>query len=81
MTYRGQVQNGMVVLPEGVTLPEGAEVEVGVIPIQAAPPHGTTDAPSLYDRMRRVVGVAKGLPADLARNHDYYLHIARRLRS
>lgn len=76
MTYRGRVQNGVVVLPDGVTLPEGAEVEVGVVAAtnNPAPPSDAATSPTLYDRMRRVVGVAKGLPHDLARNHDYYLH-------
>jgi hypothetical protein len=30
--------------------------------------------PSLYERLRRVVGKAKGLPPDAAANHDHYLY-------
>lgn len=30
--------------------------------------------PTLYDRMKSVVGIAKGLPDDFALNHDHYLH-------
>jgi hypothetical protein len=66
MTYRGHTEKGVVVLDEPVTLPDGVPVRVEV-----------TDAGegrSLADRLRNVIGIAKGLPSDLAENHDHYLH-------
>ena len=30
--------------------------------------------PTLYERLKDIIGSAKGLPPDLARNHDHYLH-------
>jgi hypothetical protein len=67
MTYRGQVKNGVVVLPEGVTLREGSTVRV-------EPVEETTPALSLAERLGEWAGKGVGLPEDLARNHDHYLH-------
>jgi hypothetical protein len=66
MTYRGHVHNGVVVLEEPVVLPEGASVQVDLINEDT----GTT----LYEQLAPLVGAAKGLPPDLASNHDAYLH-------
>jgi hypothetical protein len=71
MTCRGHVQNGVVVLDEAIVLPEGAAVQVALID------HERTDdsaAPTLYEQLAPLVGAAKGLPPDLASNHDLYLH-------
>ena len=66
MTYRGKVKDGVVVLEPGARLDEGADVVVEQV--ESAP------ARSLADRLRPVIGIAKGLPRDLAENHDHYLH-------
>ena len=73
MTYRGHVKEGVVVLDEAAQLPEGAQVRIDIVekPDTNAPGE---DIPSLYDRLAPVIGKAKGLPPDLARNHDHYLH-------
>ncbi len=67
MTYRGRVRNGVIVLDPPVTLPEGAEVQV----VSGA----DGDAiPSLHERLKDVIGIAEGLPSDMADNHDHYIH-------
>lgn len=66
MAYNGHVKDGVVVLDDPVTLPEG--VPVRVESGAAGPPR------SLAERLRDVIGVSKGLPSDMARNHDHYLH-------
>ena len=66
MMFRGKVKGGVVVLEPGARLDEGADVVVE--PVEPAP------ARSLADRLRPVIGIAKGLPKDLAENHDHYLH-------
>jgi hypothetical protein len=66
MTYKGKVKDGVVVLEPGVRLDEGAEVVVE--PVKAAPSR------SLSEQLRPLIGIAKGLPKDLAENHDHYLH-------
>ena len=45
MVARGRVQNGVVVLADGVRLPEGQEVTVLVPPPAASKAHGILDIP------------------------------------
>ena len=66
MTYKGKVKGGVVVLEPGARLEEGADVVVEQV--EPAP------AKSLADRLRPVIGKAKGLPADAARNIDRDLY-------
>ncbi len=64
VSYKGTVKNGVVVLPPGADLPEGATVEV--TPIEAA-----GDPPFL----RAILKLAKprDWPADFALNHAHYV--------
>lgn len=73
MTYHGRVENGAVVLDDPAELPEGAEVEV-VLLDNAETTSEDDSIPTLYEQLKPVVGIAKGLPPDLAENHDHYLH-------
>lgn len=67
MVYRGHVRNGVVVLDETTGLPEGAQVQVAVL----AP---SEQESTLGTRLMKFSGKLTGLPTDLARNHDHYLH-------
>ncbi|MBN1421695.1 MAG: hypothetical protein JXP34_23175 [Planctomycetes bacterium] len=67
VTYRGRVRDGKVILEEGVTLAEGTEVVVE--PVGPAREIG-----SLGEGLLNLAGIVKGLPSDLARNHDQYIH-------
>jgi len=67
MVYKGKVKDGVVVLDKPAGLPDGLEVEVRV-------PDAEDDGPTLFERLEAVVGIANGLPSDLARNHDRYVH-------
>ncbi len=73
MVYAGHVEKGVVVVDDLVTLPDGARVKVEILPVAA---ENSTDGtvPTLYEQLAPLVGAAKGLPPDLARNHDHYLH-------
>ena len=73
MTYRGKYKNGTVVLPKGVDIPEGAEVEVTAI---RTPSNGSGEGSdsSFYERYKEFIGVLEGLPSDLAEKHDHYLY-------
>jgi hypothetical protein len=67
MTIEGTVQNGVVVLDSGRQLPEGTRVEVIV--------RDTAEKkPTLRERLLKLAGTVDDLPADMARNHDHYLH-------
>jgi hypothetical protein len=73
MVYDGHVEKGVVVVDGLVTLPEGVKVRVEVLPHEGEGLE-TEAVPTLYDQLAPLVGAAKGLPSDLARNHDHYLH-------
>jgi hypothetical protein len=66
MTYTGTVKGGVVELEAGASLPDGTVVRVEPVPRAASP--------TLSERLKPVIGIAKGLPEDLAENHDHYLH-------
>jgi hypothetical protein len=68
MTFLGTVHQGVVVLPEGVCLPEGAAVRVEAI---AAEDLLEKDAGSIWDMSD--LAVDTGIP-DLATNIDHYLY-------
>ena len=68
MTYRGHIKDGVVILDDAPLFPEGTEVQVQVL----AP---TSDqVAGIGQRLMKYAGKAEGLPTDLARNHDHYLH-------
>jgi len=73
MVHRGHVKNGVVVLDEPVPLPEGAEVRVEIVEGTSVAREPQPPA-TLYDRLKPVLGKAKGLPPDAAQNVDHYLY-------
>jgi tartrate dehydratase beta subunit/fumarate hydratase class I family protein len=72
MTWKGKVTNGVVVLEDPKALPEGTSVKVELVSGR----RGKAKAPrdDAWKRLLRWAGRGKGLPSDLARNHDHYLH-------
>ncbi len=66
MSYKGRVKNGVVVLPPEVKFSEGAEVEVTPI---TKPEHG-----DFTEMLLAVAKRVRGLPRDLAKQHDHYLY-------
>ena len=77
MTFRGKVKNGVVVLQDGVRLPEGAEVLVEAK--EAAPGVSRSEETAaiwgkLSELGRSVEQQPTSLPEDLEENHDHYLH-------
>lgn len=86
MTYQGTVQNGVVVLGGGATLPEGTQVTVVPTSADIATARGVTEPPppqydpsmsigqKLAEFSRWCGTFPTDLPTDLAENHDRYLH-------
>jgi len=74
MNCRGHVENGVVVLQDPKAFQEGEEVSVRPVRRKARAPRESAECPTLYEQLKDVIGIAKGLPPDLARNHDHYLH-------
>jgi hypothetical protein len=71
MSYRGHVENGVVILDEPATLPEGAPVQVDLVRSEN---RGDETGTTLYERLKSVIGAAQGLPPDAAMNVDHYLY-------
>ncbi len=69
MLLEGHVENGQIVIDEPAMLPEGAKVRVELMS-----PKPETAIPTVYDRLKSIVGIADGLPEDAAHNHDHYLY-------
>jgi hypothetical protein len=65
MEYRGLVKDGVVVF-EAEAPPEGAAVRVELL--------NAPQSPSLWDKLKKYSGAVSGLPRDMARNHDHYIH-------
>lgn len=64
VSYKGTVKNGVVVLPPGARLPDGAVVEVTPLETEANDPQF----------LRAILKLAKprNWPADFALNHAHY---------
>ncbi|MGA2620798.1 MAG: hypothetical protein ABSF26_24515 [Thermoguttaceae bacterium] len=73
MVYRGHVENGAIRLDDAPVLPEGIGVEVRLLTGYSSQA-GEENVPSLYERLKDVVGMAKGLPPDASANVDHYLY-------
>jgi hypothetical protein len=68
MSFTGKVKNGVIVLPPGVKLPEGLEVQLTVA--ETASSEGTF----VLRETAEAFSAVKDLPNDLAINLDYYVH-------
>ena len=67
MTLDGIVRNGMIVLEQGASLPEGTRVKV------VAEQPDVAAKPTLLSLLE-LAGIAKDLPEDFAAQHDHYIH-------
>lgn len=65
MSYKGKVQNGVVVLPPQAQLAEGSEVEV-------APLESRADDPPFLQALLKLAK-PRDWPADFALNHAHYI--------
>ena len=67
MSFEGTVQNGVVVFDNQQQLPDGTRVEIIV-------QEASIKQPTLRERLAKLAGTVDDLPADMARNHDHYIH-------
>lgn len=74
MTYRGRVENGVVVLEPGANLREGMDVRVEPVAEAEDTAEGSQELRQLREGLLSFSGTVKGGPTDVARNHDHYLH-------
>ena len=73
MMLQGTVKDGMVLVDDPKALPDGARVKIWV-----EAPAEAKGKPSLRERLLKLAGTVDDLPADMARNHDHYIHGAPR---
>jgi hypothetical protein len=66
---QGTIQNGMVILDNPLPLADGTKVKIWM-ELPAEPPR----QPTLRERLLKLAGTVDDLPADMARNHDHYIH-------
>lgn len=67
MTLEGIVRNGVIVPSNGPNLPEGTKVKILV--------ESEIEAPrTAKELLMQFAGCMTGLPSDMARNHDHYIH-------
>ena len=62
--HYGKVANGVIILDEPGALPEGTTVRVTPVKVES----------TLGQRLLEFAGTIEGLPSDMARNHDHYIH-------
>ena len=71
MSITAIVQNDTITLPPGVHVANGTEVE---ITLQEDKEAVTGQAEELTEALLAIGAEVKGLPSDLAAQHDHYLH-------
>ena len=74
MTYKGSVKNGVIVLDDPAALKDGDRVSVRPLRTRRKPSPKAAAPLTLYERLKDVAGIVKGMPSDFARNHDHYIH-------
>jgi hypothetical protein len=74
MVYQGTVQNGVVVFPNGVQLPEGVSVDVSIV-LPPKAENETRMVDSELDPIFRIGEIAQDAGiSDLSVNVDHYLY-------
>lgn len=66
MTLEGIIKNGVVVLDQPQDLQDGLRVKVLVADDESGEP--------VFASLLELAGTVEGLPSDMARNHNHYLH-------
>jgi hypothetical protein len=67
MSYTGTIENGVVKLPPEAGWADGTRVRVEKI-------EAPQDRNELTRKLRQIAAQIEGLPADLAQQHDHYIH-------
>jgi len=70
MELEGTFRNGVIVPDEATGLQEGTRVRITVQETDGTKPKPGT----LGERLMVLAGIARGLPADMAEEHDHYIH-------
>ncbi len=74
MSYRGKVNNGVIVLDDPKALPDGTEVTVVPVKSKSKPTRKAKQPKKYRQRLMKYAGKADGLPSDASRNLEHYLY-------
>jgi hypothetical protein len=69
MSITATVENDTIKLPPGVHVPDGSRARIVFEDVAGK---------TLAERYAGLIGITDSLPADMAENHDHYLHGARK---
>ena len=76
MELSGVISDGMIKLDEPCTIPDGTKVTV-LVTLPGQDPgqdHSDASRAGLGKRLLKHAGTVSDLPADLAEQHDHYIH-------
>ena len=89
MSFTATVENGAIILPPDIVLPNGTEVRIEPVPAKDPETFGEAfkefigivkdeqhmpPLKTIAERYRGIIGAVKDGPTDLADNHDHYLY-------
>ena len=74
MTYRGHIENGVVVLDDLIDLPDGSRVQCELTALDTPRSPEPNSNSGMYSDLMEFAGSVKGTPSDGSRNHDRYLY-------
>jgi hypothetical protein len=74
MTIAGTIQNGVVILDGAPPLADGTRVEVVVAEVAPPRDESVKQGEPTIRSLLKFAGRANDLPADMAAQHDHYLH-------
>jgi len=72
MIYSGHIENGRVVFDAAPELPDGTPVVVTIVEKLAV--SADRETPTLYERMKPIIGIADHLPPDASARIDEVLY-------
>ena len=78
MSYRCKFKSGVVVFESPPPLREGEVVQVQPVNQSDTASSGSQSLPTWGEVLKDFIGKAPGLPPDMARNHDHYIHGTRK---
>jgi hypothetical protein len=71
MTFRGHVENGVIIIDDEVVLEDGVRVVIEITDPQAK--KSGVKSQGRFASYRSLIGVIDDLPSDLSERHDDYL--------
>jgi hypothetical protein len=74
MSVFGTVKNGLIVLDDGASLPEGTRVQIESSTLPSTPEELQAAEQPTFLHMLKFAGCMPELPADFAAQHDHYIH-------